>query len=98
MKKNCWEQIECGREPGGKAVEKLGVCPAATEQRLNGKNSGKNGGRACWVIAGSFCEGKVQGVHLEKVEHCMSCDFFWKVKEEEGDSYVSPTDLVELLF
>ena len=27
---NCWEFFRCGREPGGKNAEKLGVCPAAT--------------------------------------------------------------------
>ena len=28
---NCWEVKKCGREPGGKSVATLGVCPAASE-------------------------------------------------------------------
>ena len=77
----------CGREPGGKNVEILGVCPAATDERLNGLHGGKNAGRACWVIAGTFCEGKVQGTFAQKYKDCSQCDFFRQVKIEEGSDY-----------
>jgi len=30
-KKNCWEFMKCGREPGGVNAIELGVCRAATE-------------------------------------------------------------------
>jgi hypothetical protein len=43
---NCWQFKNCGREPGGKKASELGICPAASETRLNTINSGKNGGRA----------------------------------------------------
>jgi hypothetical protein len=48
MKKlNCREIKKCGREPGGAKVKGLGICPASTEERLDGIYRGKNGGRAC---------------------------------------------------
>ena len=50
-KQNCWEFKKCGREPGGVKTAELGVCPAATTEKANGLNSGRNGGRACWAIA-----------------------------------------------
>ncbi|GBD98556.1 hypothetical protein BMS3Abin07_00576 [bacterium BMS3Abin07] len=58
MKRNCWEFKGCGREPGGKNAEGLGVCPAATYERLDGIHRGKNGGRVCWIIAGTMCGGR----------------------------------------
>ncbi len=61
MKLNCWEFKKCGREPGGAKVEELGVCPAATDCRLDGVHGGHSSGRACWVIAGTYCRGQVQG-------------------------------------
>jgi len=87
LKKNCWEVMECGREPGGKNVKRRGVCPAATDERLNGLHGGKNAGRACWVIAGTFCEGKVQGTFAQKYQDCTQCDFFRQVKMAEGSDY-----------
>jgi|GEM_PF-3605540 len=29
MMKHCWEIEDCGREPGGKNADKLGICSAA---------------------------------------------------------------------
>ncbi|SPQ00714.1 Metal dependent phosphohydrolase (fragment) [Candidatus Sulfobium mesophilum] len=87
MKKNCWEVMKCGREPGGKNAGELGVCPATTDARLDAVHSGKNAGRACWVIAGTFCEGKVQGTFARKYEDCSLCEFFRQVRAEEGSDY-----------
>jgi len=87
MKKlNCWEFKKCGREPGG-AHGELGVCPSATETKLNGSHDGTNAGRACWVVAGTFCGGKVQGSFAKKYEHCEVCDFYKLVMKEEGPRY-----------
>ena len=97
MKENCWEFKKCGREPNGNKVAEYGVCPASTEERLDGKNSGKNSGRACWVVTGTFCEGEIQGSHSDKETNCLECDFFWKVRDEEGDSYSSPMELIDLI-
>ena len=82
-KKNCWEYKNCGREPGGTNTETLGVCPASTERKLDGANSGKNGGRACWPIAGTLCGGEVKGTFATKFGDCLNCDFFKLVCKEE---------------
>ena len=84
---NCWEIKNCGREPGGVNAGELGACPAATDISCNGINSGKNAGRICWAIAGTFCCGKVQGDFAQKSVFCMSCEVFRQVKEEEGPDH-----------
>ena len=83
-KTNCWEVKNCGREPDGEKADELGVCPAATEESCEGINSGKNAGRICWAIAGTFCGGKVQGDFAQKSVSCMSCEVFKQIKTEEG--------------
>jgi hypothetical protein len=83
-KLNCWEIEKCGREPGGNRVNDLGVCPAATDTSCDGLNGGKNAGRICWAVAGTFCGGKVQGDFAQKKVTCMSCEVFKKIKTEEG--------------
>ncbi len=88
MKTNCWEEKQCERHSGGEKVVELGVCPAATELKHDGKNNGKDGGRYCWKIAGTLCEGKVQGTYAAKLMDCVRCDFYKKVKEEEGENFV----------
>ena len=87
MKKNCWEHKNCGREPGGKFAATMGVCPAATDVRLDGTHGGKNGGRTCWMIAGTLCGGKVQGTFGAKYKTCEQCDFYQNTKAEEGRDY-----------
>jgi hypothetical protein len=87
MKMNCWEFKDCGRELGGKNVSAMGVCPTATDARLHGVHGGKNSGRACWVIAGTLCGGKVQGSFGMKYKNCEQCDFYKKVRIEEGSNF-----------
>ena len=87
MKKNCWEIKGCGREQGGKNEKELGICPAAADERLHGVHCGVNAGRACWVVAGTFCEGEVQGTFAQKLRDCTQCDFFELVRKEEGTNY-----------
>ena len=82
-KLNCWEFKKCGRQPGGHRVSELGVCPAATEKLLDGSHGGRNAGRACWVVAGSLCGGKIQGTYAQKLHNCWRCDFMARVKQEE---------------
>ena len=93
-KLNCWEFKKCGREPGGAKSAELGVCPAATETRTNGLNCGKNGGRACWPIAGTLCGGKVQGLFAEKLTNCLQCEFYQMVGAEEGTEHVSSKEII----
>lgn len=83
-RQNCWEFFRCGREEGGEKVSQLGVCPATTDATSDGLNSGKNGGRICWAIAGTLCDGEVQGTFAEKHHFCSDCKFYKKVKAEEG--------------
>ena len=86
-KRNCWEAKKCGRTKGGEHEKDLGVCPASKEQRLDGVHGGENAGRACWIIAGSLCGGKVQGTFAAKYGQCEKCDFYQDVKKEEGKKY-----------
>ncbi len=85
-KMNCWEFKKCGREPGG-LHQDLGVCPAALEKRLDGVHGGKNGGRACWVVAGTFCDKQVQGTFAKKYVNCEKCDFYGTVLDDEGPGH-----------
>jgi hypothetical protein len=93
-KLNCWEVKKCGYEPSGAKVKEAGVCPAATETRLNGQNCGENSGRACWVVTGTLCNGVPQGSFALKMSTCMKCDFFNQVVHEEGEKLVKMIDLV----
>ena len=85
---NCWEFKKCGREPGGAKVAELGVCPAAQEKIFDGIFGGRNSGRACWVVAGTFCKGEVQGTFAQKFKNCAKCEFFRRVQEEEGEGFL----------
>lgn len=82
-KLNCWEFKKCGRQPQGNRVHELGLCPAPTEEKLDGVHDGVNAGRSCWIIAGTMCGGKVQGTFAEKFHNCEQCDFYTEVKKEE---------------
>ena len=83
---NCWEMKNCGREPGGARVHELGACPAATEQRVDGVNGGRNGGRTCWAIAGTMCGGDVQGTCAAKISSCHACEFYRTVRQDLQES------------
>lgn len=90
MKQNCWEFKKCGREPGGGKAVELGVCPSAVCKEMDGAHGGKNAGRACWVVAGTLCGGKVQGTFAAKFKNCEVCEFYRTVKtEERGDFQLS---------
>ncbi len=100
IKKNCWEFKDCGREPGGKHAKVLGVCPATEEMRLEGIHGGKKAGRACWVVAGTFCRGEAQGTFAKKIKDCQKCDFYKHVKkehEEEGEVLLEASVLLEMI-
>jgi hypothetical protein len=85
MKKaNCWEIKKCQRQPGGARVSEMGECIASTDAAHDGRNDGNNAGRYCWRVAGTMCSGKVQGDMAAKIMDCVQCEFFQRVKEEEG--------------
>ncbi len=86
MRLNCWEFKNCGRQPGGHRSNELGICPVTTYGNLSGVHGGRNAGRACWVVAGSLCGGKIQGAYAQKLNNCWRCDFMNKVKREEDSA------------
>jgi two-component system NtrC family sensor kinase len=63
----CWEFMECERNTG-KEIK----CPAYPYF-----------GRVCWVVGGTFCEGKIQGTFAQKCEDCRKCEFYEKVGSGE---------------
>ena len=80
--------MNCGREPGGACVVEHGICPVATEIRLDGAHGGKNGGRICWVVSGTFCGNKVQGKFAAKIASCKDCPFYRQVRKEERATFI----------
>jgi hypothetical protein len=63
----CWEYMKCRREVNSELK-----CPAYP-----------NFGRACWAVAGTFCEGKVQGTFAQKYQDCKKCEFYNKASQKE---------------
>jgi len=82
-KLNCWEYRKCGREPGGDNTAKDGVCPASVENTFDNFNHGTNAGRACWLVAGTFCDNRVSGTFAEKIDTCRNCDFYKMIHDDE---------------
>ena len=62
---HCWEFKKCGREKDGNSLDNLGMCPAYPEH-----------GKHCARVAGTLCEGEVQGAFATKLANCMQCDFY----------------------
>jgi len=80
---NCWEIKECGRDdPNGR-----NPCPVVLSHNSHGTNHGKNAGRYCWRIAGTYCNEECQGLFADKVEDCSRCDVFSRILREEGASF-----------
>lgn len=63
----CWEYMQCGRDRDSSIK-----CPAHP-----------NFGRVCWAVAGTFCEGKIQGTFAQKYEDCKKCEFYKKAQQKE---------------
>ena len=96
-KLNCWEFNNCGRAPGGANTSELGICPAALETRTDTINEGQNGGRACWAVAGTLCQGVVDGKFNSKVATCMLCDFYSTVCNEQGEAFQGTALILDIL-
>ena len=90
MKKNCWEVKNCKDKEN---------CPAFNEKKLNNIHGGYNGGRTCWIIAGTMCGGEVQGRFAQKTATCLACEFYNKVfKEESKDKgFKGSTELLKII-
>jgi hypothetical protein len=96
-KLNCWEFKKCGRQPIGEKNQELGICPASVEKKLDGVHGGQNSGRACWMIAGTYCKGEVQGSFVAKCVNCLQCDFYKLVRDEEKSKFIFAKNLLEKL-
>ena len=96
MKKNCWEFHKCERQIGGSKVQELGVCPTATAKKYHGVHGGTHAGRACWIVAGTYCKGKTQGTFADKHAECFQCDFYKHVKETEKAKFILTANLLQL--
>jgi hypothetical protein len=94
-KQNCWEYKDCGREPGGTNANELGVCPASLAEDLDGIHGGINGGRSCWVCAGTHCEGKAYGTFAARILSCLDCDFYQTVVQEEEAQFMIATEILK---
>jgi hypothetical protein len=62
---NCWEFKKCGRGQGGSTSKELGVCPAFPDF-----------GKQCARVAGTLCDGEVQGTFVINFINCLECDFY----------------------
>ena len=93
--KNCWEVMNCGQNPISKINSKTEICPAVKNSEFDGTNNGKFAGRACWIIAGSFCLENKKGAFSGKIMSCLYCEFFEKVKNEEGKNFISIPEISE---
>lgn len=96
-KLNCWEYMRCERGKGGAKAGEMGVCPASTVTSVNGLNGGKNGGRTCWVVSGTLCDGKIQDGFSKNFATCMVCDFYKLVVNEESTGWVGAADILRKL-
>ena len=94
-RRNCWEVNNCGRQTGGSQVAALGECPAASTFACHRVNNGINGGRACWAIAGTMCDGEVQASVVDKIKGCANCDFFHQVAAEERDGLATTPEILK---
>lgn len=95
-RRNCWEYMECGREPGGLNVKELGICPVTVALIFDGINGGTCAGRCCWHVAGTYCNGEVQGTFAAKLRDCIKCSFFLEVARQEGKSLIFTNDRDDL--
>lgn len=72
-----------------------GSLSAASERKLHNVHDGINAGRACWVVAGTFCQGKVQGAFAQKISTCNDCDFYKKVQTENYTNFEISISLLQ---
>ncbi len=85
-KTNCWDFMKCGRGPENSSKKACHTCPATNSSTLDGLNDGEKAGRACWLIAGTFCSNNISGTFAEKIESCRDCDFYRHVNKNSGQT------------
>ena len=72
---NCWEIKKCERQKGGKKENELGECIASKEGM----------GYSCWAVAGTLCDGKIQGATAQKIVYCTSCEVYQIYNRSKGE-------------
>ncbi len=95
-KLNCWEYQGCGFDADRNGETDSCGCPSVAESALDGANGGLNGGRSCWVIEGTMCDGDAAGDFEEKARTCRKCAFMQRVAVEEGLDFVDGEALVSI--
>lgn len=83
-KLNCWNFKNCGRYPGGPNSKEFGTCPVTTLEAADGFLGGRAAGRACAFVTGTFCDGSIQGTHLDKKKDCEKCSYYKALKQQFG--------------
>lgn len=76
--------MKCGEGNGIYDAGHKSACPIANNKTANGLNGGVNGGRICWVIADSCCNEQIPCITNKRKDPCFSCEFRYKVMNEEG--------------
>ncbi|HBN07803.1 MAG TPA: hypothetical protein DD435_03845 [Cyanobacteria bacterium UBA8530] len=92
-KPNCWEVKKCGKTQCIDKLRSEDCCVSSVENRVHGFNGGKNGGRVCWALAGTLCNGQVQGAFASKYGSCRECQFFKDVWKDGGPATLSTKDV-----
>ena len=79
FKPQCWEVMKCNNQTN---------CVVAINVKYHNLHDGKNAGRACWLVAGTFSKDKSnKNSCINKVSTCMNCNFFAMVQEQEQLSF-----------
>ncbi len=98
-KLNCWEYMQCGRQPGGENTEQHGVCPVTIDKRLDGAHQGNNGGRTCWLVGGTECREFFEKTRHQdfamKYHDCTLCEFYNHVRFEEAPGFFPGESLLD---
>jgi hypothetical protein len=97
LKRNCWDYYRCRKQSEGNHVKEHDVCPAYFETKLHGIHDGKNGGRACWIVAGTKCGGRIKRTLVPKFIVCKLCGFKKIVISEESQNFVVSDDFMKNL-
>jgi hypothetical protein len=90
MKRNCWEENQCGREPGGQQVGKLGPCPVPLFALADGFLGGENAGRACTFVVNRLSEEERKTACSQSLDTCEKCKFHNKLKKKYKKSFTEP--------
>lgn len=95
--KNCWEFMNCSKTNPEVVKNGCNTCPALTNRATDGINGGKAGGRACWAIVGTLAREGARGYHAGKRKSCIDCEFYQSVQTEEGNRFLTGSDLAEFI-